>query len=125
MGFVLNKARKMFTSSNRSPKEKNTLQSMYLNSSQTKELISIGGSNAVVIFTYYIGISFQTNPNMDDVQLSKLTGLSEQVVKRTRLDLTKAGWFLKIKGKYNGKATTAYHLGKQAVSQDSYAVVKL
>jgi hypothetical protein len=115
----------MITSANRSPKEKNTLQSLYLNSEQTKELVAVGGANAVLIFTHYIGISFQTNPNMEDEQLSKLTGLSVRVIKRTRLELVKAGWFLKIKGKYQKKDTISYHLGKTAVSQDTFAVLKL
>lgn len=115
----------MITSANKSSKENNVMQTLYLNSDQNKELVNSIGTNAVMVFTHYIAIAHQTNPNMEDDQLSKLTGLSVHTIKRTRLALTKLGWFLKIKDKYKGQTKITYLVGKTAVKQTNMAILKL
>ncbi len=115
----------MITSANRSPKEKNLMQTLQLSPAQTKELVSNIGANAVLVFTHYIAISYQTNPLMEDENLSALTGLSAQVVKRTRLSLTKLGWFLRIKDSYKGTPKITYLLGKTAVGASHNSCLKL
>lgn len=92
------------------------MQTLYLNSEQTKELVTNINANAVLVFTHYVAIAHQTDPNMEDDQLAKLTGLSEVVVKRTRLALTKLGWFKVIKSKAKGETIKTYLVGKQAVA---------
>jgi len=115
----------MITSANKSPKERNVMQTLYLNSDQTKELVNNIGANAVVVFTHYVAIAHQTNPVMEDFQLANLTGLSERTVKRTRLALTKLGWFLRIRDKYKGQTKITYLVGKDAVNQASQSIVKV
>ena len=115
----------MITSANRSPKARNVMQTLYLNSEQTQELVITIGANAVLVFTHYVAIAHQSNPNMEDSQIAKLTGLSEQTVKRTRLALVKAGWFLRIKGTYKGDTQITYLVGKEAVNQSNRAVLKV
>ena len=114
----------MILSANRSPKERNVMQTLYLNSEQTKELIQSIGANAVVVFTHYVAIAHQSNPNMEDDQIACLTGLSVRTVKRTRLALDKLGWFKRIKGKYKGETQITYLVGKEAVKQTNQAVLK-
>lgn len=114
----------MILSANKSPKEKNVMQTLYLNSEQTQELVSNIGANAVLVFTHYVAIAHQTNPNMEDAQIATLTGLSEQTVKRTRLALVKLGWFQRIKGTFKGETQLTYLVGKQAVDQKNRAVLK-
>jgi hypothetical protein len=99
------------------------MQTLYLNSDQTNELVTTIGANAVVIFTHYIAIAHQTNPNMEDTQLAKLTGLAVHTVKRTRIALTKAGWFLKIKSTYKGEKQVTYLVGKDVVNNRSSIAV--
>ena len=53
------------------------MYTLYLNSDQTKELITSIGANAVVVFTHYIAIAHQPNPNMEDSTLAALTGTNE------------------------------------------------
>jgi hypothetical protein len=106
-------------------KEKNVMQTLYLSQDQTRELVTTIGANAVLVFTHYIALAHQALPNMEDSHLAKLTGLSEQVVKRTRLELTKLGWFLRIKDTYKGETKITYLVGKEAVSAVSRAVLKV
>lgn len=115
----------MIRVASRPVKEKNVMQTLYLNADQTKELITSIGANAVVVFTHYIAIAHQPNPNMEDDQLAKLTGLSEQTVKRTRLVLTELGWFQRIKGTYKGRPQITYLVGKQAVASSRHAVLRV
>ena len=115
----------MIRVASRPVKEKNVMQTLYLNADQTKELITAIGANAVVVFTHYIAIAHQPNPNMEDEQLAKLTGLSERVVQRTRLALTELGWFQRIKGTYKGRPQITYLVGKQAVASSRHAVLRV
>ena len=101
------------------------MYTLYLNSDQTKELIMSIGANAVVVFTHYIAIAHQPNPNMEDSTLAALTGMSERIVKRTRLALTELGWFLRIKSSYQGQPQITYLVGKQAVSESRRAVLRV
>ena len=115
----------MIRVASRPVKEKNVMQTLYLNADQTKELITSIGPQAVVVFTHYIAIAHQPNPNMEDEQLAKLTGLSERVVQRTRLALTELGWFQRIKGTYKGQPQITYLVGKQAVASSRHAVLRV
>ena len=115
----------MITSANKSPKEKNVMQTLYLSSEQTKELVSSIGANAIVVFTYYVAIAHQTNPNMEDDQISNLTGLSKRTVKRTRLSLNKLGWFKRIKFIHKGKIHIMYIVGKKANMQHNLNSVNI
>lgn len=113
----------MILSANKSIKERNVMQTLYLNAAQNNELIKNIGSSAVVVFTHYVAIAYQTNPNMEDKQLARLTGLSERTIKRTRLALIKLGWFQRIKGKYKGETQITYLVGKEAVKKANRAIL--
>lgn len=115
----------MIRVASRPVKEKNVMQTLYLNADQTKELVTSIGPQAVVVFTHYIAIAHQPNPNMEDDCIAKLTGLSERVVQRTRLELTKLGWFKRIKDSYKGETKITYLVGKQAVASSHVAVIQV
>ena len=106
-------------------KESKVMQTLYLSKDQNKELVSAIGANAVLVFTHYIALAHQPVPNMEDYHVAELTGLSEQVVKRTRLSLTKLGWFLRIKDTYNGEYKYTYLVGKEAVKSRYRAALRV
>ena len=93
----------------------------------TEQVIALGKvcSKAYIVMQFYVAISHEKDPNMEDSQIAALTGLSEQTVKRTRLALTKAGWFMRIKDTYKGQLKLTYLVGKAAVEQTSQAVLKI
>jgi hypothetical protein len=99
------------------------MQSLYLNSVQTKEIVKDIGANAVLVFTHYIAIAHQPNPYMEDSHLANITGLTTYTVKRNRLALTKFGWFKRIKGRHQGETQFTYLVGKEAVKQTHLAVL--
>jgi hypothetical protein len=106
----------MITTSSKFNKEKNVMQGLSLTTEQSNEIVSAIGANAAYVMIHYIAISNQNSPNMEDEQIAKLTGLSEQIVKRNRLELTKLGWFLRIKDKYKGEMKITYIVGKKNVA---------
>lgn len=74
--------------------------------------------------SYYVAIGKQTNPNMEDSQLATLLGIAEPTIKKVRLSLTRAGWFKRIKVTIKGEPHLMYLVGKEAVSQSSFASVQ-
>lgn len=101
-----------------SAKEKGAMQTMYFNSEQVTELLSIGGDAALVLMQHYVAIGKQSNPNMEDIVLASILSRSPASVKKMRLILTKAGWFKRVKTTIKGETHIMYAVGKQAV--DSY-----
>jgi len=92
---------------------------VYFSPSQTKELLSIADSTGLVLMQHYVAIAHQPNPNMEDKTLSTMLEKSVKTIEATRLKLTKAGWFKRIKFKTKGEAHIMYLVGKEAVSNSS------
>lgn len=105
----------MKTFANKSSKERGGMQTLYFNPDQTKELLSIGKDPALVLMQHYVAIAHQPNPNMEDITLAKILDKSEGTIKNTRLLLTKAFWFKRIKTTVKGEVCIMYAVGKQAV----------
>ncbi len=114
----------MILAANKSPKEKGALANMYFTTVQIQEINKVAGDYAPTLMAMYVGIAQQTNPNMEDTQLAKMTGKSERAIKKIRLALTKAGWFRRIKTTVKGEVLITYLVGKSVVAQSSLAVVK-
>jgi hypothetical protein len=112
----------MITSANVSPKETGAMQTLYFTTEQTRELLSISDL-ALTLMQFYVSIGKQVNPNMEDAHLAKLLGKSPKTIERTRLALTKEGWFQRIKGKHKGVKQCTYLVGKQAVEQAIHVVI--
>jgi hypothetical protein len=104
----------MISTTNKSPKERGAMQTLYFTPDQTKRLLAISDL-ALIQMQHYVAIAHQTNPNMEDEVLATMLGKSEQVIKRTRLALTSAGWFLRKKHTDASGLNVAYFVGEQAV----------
>lgn len=92
------------------------MQTLYFNPEQTKELLSLGGDAALVLMQHYVAIAHQAKPNMEDKVLATMLCKTSRAVEDTRLKLTKAGWFKRIKTTINNEPHIMYAVGKQAVS---------
>lgn len=97
---------------------------MYLSQEQTKELITMVGVTAHLVFTHYVAMAHTPVSNMEDDHIAKLTSLSERTVKRARLALTNIGWFLRIKDTYRGETKYTYLVGKEAVNATYRSVIE-
>lgn len=96
---------------------------MYFNPTQTRELLAISDF-ALILMQHYVAIAHQSNPNMEDSHLAKLLGKSAKTVQKTRLDLTAAGWFRRVKTTIKGETHIMYLVGKDAVNQPNRAVLQ-
>lgn len=105
----------MKTFVDKSPKERGAMQTLYFNPQQTKELLLIGGDAALVLMQHYVAIAHQTKPNMEDKVMGAMLDKSEGTIKNTRLLLTNAGWFRRIKTTIKGEPHIMYAVGKAAV----------
>lgn len=101
---------------NKPTKEKGALATMYFNADQIREIIKDAGDAGYLLMTYYVGIAQQSNPNMEDSQLAKLTGKSVKTVADVRRKLTKAGWFNRKVVTIQGEKHYMYLVGKQSVA---------
>ena len=101
------------------------MQTLFLSHEQSKELIAATSPTAHIVFTYYIAIAHQPNPNMEDEFVASLLGLSERTVRRARTDLTKAGWFKRVQSKKDGETIITYLVGKEAVASSTAAVLQI
>lgn len=115
----------MIRTSSRPIKERNVMQTLFLSHEQSKELIAATSPTAHIVFTYYIAIAHQPNPNMEDEFVASLLGLSERTVRRARTDLTKAGWFKRVQSKKDGETIITYLVGKEAVASSTAAVLQI
>ena len=97
---------------------------LYFTPKQVHELIAIGGSATFVIMNHYVAMSFQPIPIMEDKWIASLTGKSKYSVERTRLKLTKAGWFKRTKTTIKKQKQITYLVGKQAVSSSHNACLQ-
>lgn len=97
---------------NMQKRSEGTLPRMTFNVEETKDIMEAANATGYLLMTWYIGISTQTNPNMEDSHMAKLLDLSVPTVERTRLALTKAGWFKRNKLSKNGKTHIIYTVGK-------------
>lgn len=109
----------MKTFVDKSPKERGAMQTLYFNPNQTKELLSIGGSDALVLMQHYVAIAHQSKPNMEDEILASILDMPVRSIERIRLLLTKAGWFNRIKTTIKGEPHIMYAVGKSAVQDYS------
>lgn len=100
------------------------MATLYFNPDQTRELMKVC-PNALVVMQHYVAIGKQVNPNMEDDHLASMLELKPAQLKAIRLALTKAGWFKRIKLTSKGVPHITYLVGKQAVSQDSSAVIHI
>jgi len=105
------------TSSNKSKKEPGAMQTLYLNSEQTRDILKETNEACMIQFLHYVAIAHQTNPNMEDGLIGFLLGWSKAKVKKNRLSLTKTGWFLRQNIRRKGDSTIIYYVGKEAVTQ--------
>ena len=113
----------MITSANVAPKETPVMATLFFNTTQTKELLQISDL-ALTVMQHYVAIGKQVNPNMEDLQLANLLGKSPKTIERVRLDLTKEGWFRRIKTTVKGEKCVIYLVGKSAVSNHNLAVIQ-
>lgn len=109
----------MKTFVDKSPKERGAMQTLYFNPIQTKELLNIGGDAALVLMQHYVAIAHQSKPNMEDDVLANILDKKTSTIEKTRLLLTKAGWFRRIKTTIKGEAHIMYAVGKSAVNDYS------
>ena len=110
---------------NKPNRSKGALATMFFSADEIREIINDAGDAGYLLMTYYVGISQQRNPNMEDDQLAKLTGKSVTAVRDTRLKLTKAGWFLRTKVKIKGEAHFMYLVGKDQVNNGFTNIAKV
>lgn len=99
----------------KSAKETGAMQTLYFNPTQTKDLLAIGGSDALVLMQHYVAIAHQASPNMEDAVLASILDMPTRKVEKIRLQLTKANWFNRIKTTIHGEPHIMYTVGKQAV----------
>ena len=113
----------MITAANVARKEKTgVLQTMYFNQDQTRELLAISDF-ALTLMQHYVAIGKQTNPVLEDTQLATMLNKSPKTVEKTRLLLTKAGWFKRIKTTVKGETHIIYLVGKDVVPLKHLAVI--
>lgn len=96
------------------------MQTLYFNKDQTRELLGISDF-ALTLMQHYVAIGHQTNPVMEDSTMAALLEQSEKKIKNTRLALTKAGWFKRVKTTVKGETLIIYQVGKDAVNQSTIA----
>ena len=95
------------------------MQTLYFNPIQTKELLAIGGSDALVVMQHYVAIAHQSNPNMEDKVMAIMLDMPTRTIEKIRLLLTKAEWFKRIKTTIKGETHIIYIVGKSAVQDYS------
>lgn len=109
----------MITAANKSRKERGSMQTLYFNPEQTRELLRVSGDAGLVLMQHYVAIAHQPNPNMEDEQLAKMLDKSVRAVENLRLKLTNAGWFKRIKVRVRNEPHIMYLVGKEAVETHS------
>lgn len=100
------------------------MATLYFNSDQTKEIIQIAGHMGLTVMCLYVAIGKQTDPVMEDAHIARMIGATVSTVKKTRLALTKANWFKKIKTSIKGEIHIIYLVGKHVVNKHNHAVVQ-
>jgi len=115
----------MITAVNKSPRGKGAMQTVYFNPTDTKDIIKAAGDAGLVSMIHYIGIAHQANPIMEDTQLAKMLDKSVTAIRDTRLKLTKAGWFKRIKTTVQGEPRIIYLIGKEAIHNTSSSIAVL
>lgn len=88
---------------------------MYFNTEQIREIVNDAGDVGYLLMTFYVGIGSQTNPNLEDAHLAKMLNKSVKTIEKTRLALTKAGWFKRTTASVKGEKHIMYAIGKEAV----------
>ena len=121
--FTHNRGYLMITSANVSGKESPVMATLFFNTEQTREILAISDF-ALPLMQYYVAIGKQPNPVMEDAHLAELLGKSEKTIERTRLALTKAGWFRRIKTTSKGETCLTYLVGKTAVASNTQVHIK-
>jgi len=104
------------TYANKSAKAKGVLATMYFNTEQIREIIHDAGDIGYLLMSFYVGIGSQTSPNLEDAHLAKMLNKSVKTIEKTRLALTKAGWFKRTTAIVHGEKHIMYAIGKDAVA---------
>jgi hypothetical protein len=112
----------MITAVNIEPRNKGALHTMHFNSEQTRELLNITDF-ALTLMQHYVAVGKQTDPILEDKQMAILLNKSIKTIERTRLLLTKAGWFKRLKTTCAGESHIIYLIGKSVVSSHNHAVI--
>ena len=91
---------------------------VYLKLEDKREIMSDIGDAALILFEYYLSKSGTPNFDYSDKKAANALGWTIRKVLDVRLKLTKAGYFLQRKGKYNdGSLIVTTYLGKEEVSK--------
>ena len=114
----------MITAANVSAKEQPVMATLFFNTEQTRGILKDAGPTGLAIMQYYVAIGKQPNPNMEDNHIAQLLAFSISTVKKSRLALTKAGWFKRVKNINKGELQVMYLVGKTAVSSSTHAVIQ-
>ena len=109
----------MRTSANTSKKLTGVLSTMFFNMQQVNELTLVAGDFGVTLMSLYTAIARQPNPLMEDAHIASMLNKPTKTIKNTRLKLTKAGWFERVKVTVKGEPNITYHVGKEAVANSS------
>lgn len=105
----------MLTVADKSPKNKKAIASMYFSAEELRGILKDAGDAGVVSMILYMGIAHLTKPLMEDAHIAKLLGKSVTAIRDTRLKLTKANWFKRVKQTSKGNTIIVYLVGKQVV----------
>ena len=96
---------------------KGVLPHMFFTSDEFKEIVNDAGDAGYALLSFYVGLSSMRNANMEDEQLAKMMGKSLSSIKKSRLALTKAGWFSRVRTTIKGESKILYTVGKNDNSQ--------
>ena len=112
----------MITATNIAKKETGALANMYFNPEQTRELLGISDF-ALTLMQHYVAVGKQSDPILEDAQMGKLLNKPTKTIEKTRLALTKAGWFKRVKTTIKGEPNITYLIGKAVVSGKNRAII--
>ena len=88
----------------------------YITGLQRRQLIQELGDICYIIFAVYVEKSQIDGFDYSDEKVAKLLGYSERTVQRTRLKLTKHGWFARsVYTNKKGRKVIMTYLGQAAV----------
>ena len=107
---------KLRTSTNMQYRERKSMRLFEISEDTNKLLTKEVGLNGAYLFLLYRSLAPYKDANLEDSTVASKINLSEYMVKKLRLKLTKNGWFLRELDKRKGKRKVIYHIGKEAVA---------
>lgn len=112
---------KLRTATNIQHREKKSMRNLEITKETYKEMARAVGLDALMLFITYRSLAPYKDANLEDDFLADLTGKSEVTIRKLRLKLTKAGYFLRERDRRVGKGII-YHVGKEAVNSLKTAI---